>query len=185
MGSIIAVRAGIAPVLSVTLIFGLATSLQAGPALQPKDQGPLSAACDRHVKASPDWVACVGAPRTAMPDEELFYAGYWLAKSGRYVEATSYLNRVRNKDERVLTYLGYAARKQGDMTGALASYAAALERNPDFVVARAYLGEAYLTMGQIVKARAELAEIAKRCGTTCPAHSDLDHHIAAFMKARG
>lgn len=115
-----------------------------------------------------------------MADDELFYAGYWLAKNGRYEDALGYLTLARDKDERVLTYIGFATRKLGRVDEALPLYRAALQRNPDYSVARAYLGEAFLTRGEPDLARAELAEIAKRCGAGCPSYVDLDGHIRDF-----
>jgi tetratricopeptide (TPR) repeat protein len=150
-----------------------------------KDVGPARAGCDASPKGSAAWQACVGAARAEMSDEELFYAGYWLAKSGRYAEALTYLNLARSKDARVLTYIGFATRKQGDVDKALPIYAAALQKDPNFVVARAYLGEAYLTKKQPARAKAELAEIANRCGTACAAYTDLARHIATYESARG
>jgi tetratricopeptide (TPR) repeat protein len=163
-----------------------AASFAAEPAQISKDVGPTSAACDGHAKGSAAWAACVGKATAAMPDRELFYAGYWLAKNGQYREALGYLNLARRKDERVLTYIGFATRKLGDVEGALPIYAEALALNPNYSVARAYLGEAYLTKGEPAKAKAELAEIAARCGTTCAEYADLAGHIARFeMGARG
>jgi predicted Zn-dependent protease len=63
---------------------------------------------------------------------------------------------------------------------ALPMYAKALALNPNYSVARAYLGEAFLTKGQPEKAKAELAEIARRCGTTCAEYADLSGHIAHY-----
>jgi tetratricopeptide (TPR) repeat protein len=115
-----------------------------------------------------------------MPDAELFYAGYWLAKTGHYAEALAYLELTRRKDERVLTYIGFATRKLGDVEAALPLYTRALEINPDYVVARAYLGDAYLTKGEPAKAKAELLEIERRCGKTCAPYADLASHIASY-----
>lgn len=145
-----------------------------------KDTGPLSAACDQHAKGTAAWTACVGAARQGMADEELFYAGYWLAKSGQYEKALGYLALAERKDERVLTYIGFATRKLGRVDEALPYYERALKANPNYVVARAYMGEAFLTKGEPVKARAELAEIAARCGTGCPAYVELKDTIAAY-----
>jgi tetratricopeptide (TPR) repeat protein len=150
-----------------------------------KDVGPAQAGCDASPKGSAAWQACVGAARAEMSDDELFYAGYWLAKSGRFSEALTYLNLARSKDARVLTYIGFATRKQGDVEKALPLYAAALAKDPNFVVARAYLGEAYLTKRDPARAKAELAEIASRCGTACPAYTDLARHIAVYEGAKG
>ena len=154
-------------------------------AVGAKDIGPQSAACDAHDKATAAWTACVGAARSDIPDAELFYAGYWLAKSGRYSEALSYLNRARNKDARILTYIGFATRKLGRVDEALPLYAAALEKDPGYVVARAYLGEAYLMRGEPALARAQLEAIGQQCGTTCAAYIDLQHHVAEFEAQRG
>lgn len=150
-----------------------------------KDQGPASAACDGAAKGSPAWTNCVGQPNVAMADEELFYAGYWLAKNGQYEKALGYLTLARKKDERVLTYIGFATRKLGHVDEALPLYRKALAVNPDYVVARAYMGEAFLTKHEPDKARAELAEIARRCGTSCPAYVDLDNHIQSYAAANG
>lgn len=172
--------------LAVTV---LAATLAAHPAsadqMFSKDTGPALASCDGHAKGTDGWRACVGAARTEMSDDELFYAGYWLAKSGRYSDALTYLNLARVKDARVLTYIGFATRKLGDVDNALPFYSAALKLNPDFVVARAYLGEAHLTKGDPERARTELGEIASRCGTACSAYIDLERHISAYEAEHG
>lgn len=158
-------------------------SPQAAPTSRPggsKDVGPESIGCDRFEKASARWSGCVGNARAEMPSNEAFYAGYWLAKSGRYEEALHYLNEASASDERVLTYIGFATRKLGNVDGALSFYARALSLNPDYAVARAYLGDAYLTKGEPVKAKNELAEIGRRCGTSCAEYAELAAHIADF-----
>lgn len=149
-----------------------------------KDAGPANAACDAHAKGSAAWTACVGAASAKMADEELFYAGYWLAKNGQYETALGYLTLAQQKDERVLTYIGYATRKLGQVDEALPLYRKALEVNPNYVVARAYLGEAFLTKGAPDMARAELDEIATRCGMACPAYVDLKGHISDYEAAK-
>ena len=175
------VRGLTAAALSLTLAAGAA----AGDRAFSKDIGPANAGCDAHAKGSNGWQVCVGAARAEMADDELFYAGYWLAKNGRHSEALTYLDISRTRDARLLTYIGFATRKQGNVDKALQLYAEALAKDPNFVVARAYLGEAYLTKNEPARAKAELSEIAARCGTTCPAYVDLDRHIAAFETAKG
>ncbi len=103
-----------------------------------------------------------------MPDTELFYAGYWLAKSGQYREALDYLVKAEHKDERILTYMGFATRKLGDVELRCRSTARRSTSIPNYVVARAYMGEAFLTKGEPDKAKAELREIEQRCGVDLP-----------------
>lgn len=170
---------------ALPLLTGIAGAESMGAQVFSKDAGPSQAACDAHARGGDGWRACVGAARAQMSDDELFYAGYWLAKSGRYADALTYLNLSRARDAKVLTYIGFATRKLGQVDKALPFYAAALDRDPNFVVARAYLGEAHLTRGEPQLARAQLGEIEARCGTTCPAYVDLDRHIAAYDKAHG
>ena len=62
-----------------------------------KDVGPAHTSCDTQAKGSAGWSACVGAARASMSDDELFYAGYWLAKNGRYADALTYLNLARTQ----------------------------------------------------------------------------------------
>jgi tetratricopeptide (TPR) repeat protein len=149
-----------------------------------KDLGPAGM-CDVHDKGSPAWSGCVGKSVSGLSDEELFYAGYWMARLERYDEAKAYLRQVSAPDVRTLTYLGFATRKSGDVAGAFPLYRRALDINPDFVVARAYLGEALLSIGDHAGARAELSEIALRCGATCAAHAELARHIALYEGQRG
>ena len=52
--------------------------------------------------------------------------------------------------------VGYTSRKLGDYDGALKAYATCLDIKPDYAPAREYLGEAYIELGQIDKAREQL-----------------------------
>mgnify|MGYP003536006484 CR=1 FL=1 len=177
MLSTILVRSLVAAVLAISLAMDASAEGQTFS----KDVGPAHTSCDTQAKGSAGWSACVGAARASMSDDELFYAGYWLAKNGRYADALTYLNLARTKDARVLTYIGFATRKQGDVR----SFRRRYPEGPNFVVARAYLGEAYLTKNEPARAKAELAEIASRCGTTCAAYVDLDRHISNYETAKG
>ncbi len=57
----------------------------------------------------------------------------------------------------VLNGLGYTNRKLGLFTEAIAYYQQALARDPDYVEAREYLGEGYVTLGKLDLAREQLA----------------------------
>lgn len=157
-------------VLAVALITGII------PAAAGKDSAPAGR-CDANAAGSEAWAACT-REAAALSDQELFYAGYWMARLGRYDEAIGYLRQARKPDARTLTYLGFATRKSGDLPGAFTYYRQALALDPDFVVARAYMGEAHLALGDVVSARGQLAEIAQRCGAVCAAYDDLARNIA-------
>lgn len=149
-----------------------------------KDTGPAGA-CDVHSKDSAAWRSCLGAARAAMPSNELFYAGYWLARSGKYEEALGYLSLADKTDARVLTYIGFATRKLGDVEAAMPYYSKALALQPGYNVARAYLGEAYLTKGEPAMAKAELNEIESRCGTACAEYAFLADAMARYEAQKG
>ena len=57
--------------------------------------------------------------------------------------------------------VGYASRKLGKYDDALKAYDKCLALKPDFAPAHEYRGEAYLEMGRIADARAELAALEK------------------------
>jgi tetratricopeptide (TPR) repeat protein len=113
-----------------------------------------------------------------LSDQEIFYSGYWLARTGQYADALEILNKSAVKDERILTYIGFATRKLGDHQAAMGYYERALAMNPNYTVARAYMGEAFITRGNVAAARDQLGEIAKRCGTTCAEYSELATELA-------
>jgi Flp pilus assembly protein TadD len=105
--------------------------------------------------------------------DEIYYSGYWLARTGQYADAIDMLSKATTKDERILTYIGFATRKLGNHDAAMQLYSQALTLNPNYTVARAYMGEAFITKGDIAKAREQLSEIAVRCGTTCAEYGEL------------
>ena len=97
---------------------------------------------------------CVAPKQGLLDDDSLYEAGRGLAMAGRYGEAITVLGYVANKaDPRVLNYLGYSHRKAGRIQVGLGYYQEALRINPDYVLAREYLGEAYLTLGDLASAQ--------------------------------
>jgi tetratricopeptide (TPR) repeat protein len=131
-------------------------------------------------KANKDKPACQN--KRGMIDEELYNAAYWLNRDGKYAEALTLLKQISDgRDYRVLTAQGFATRKLGDVDAALPFYMQALALNPAATRTREYLGEAYLTKGDVGRARGQLDEIANRCGTTCDGYAKLAAAIAQFQ----
>jgi len=115
--------------------------------------------------------------------DRLYEEGRTLAKAGRYGEAIVLLSSLADSgDPRVLNYLGYSHRMQGRIEVGLGYYEEALRVNPDFTLAREYMGEAYLQKGDLDRARQQLSEIEKRCGTGCDEYVELQKRIDAYLK---
>ena len=71
-------------------------------------------------------------------------------------------------------------RIEGQMAEAETWYLKALRIQPNHLGANEYLGELYVMTGQMSKAKARLAAIAKICGnTSCEEYGDLYRAIAA------
>jgi tetratricopeptide (TPR) repeat protein len=117
---------------------------------------------------------CRKASSSVLPDEELYAQGRLLAKGGHYDWALEVFAAVENQnDPRVLNYIGYSNRKAGRLDAGISYYRKALAIDPNFVLAREYLGEGYVAAGKIELAKVELAEIETRCGTACEEYVDL------------
>lgn len=123
---------------------------------------------------------CVKAQSGVLPDEELYQQGRALAKEARYDWAIAVLSTIQDQqDPRVLNYLGYSNRKAGRLDIGITYYQKALAIDPNFNLAREYLGEGYLAAGRVDLAMNQLAEIAKSCGTSCEEYRELNAAITA------
>lgn len=126
---------------------------------------------------------CVDPTKSEVDTDSLYEAGRALAMDERYGEAINVLSLAADRgDPRVLNYLGYSHRMQGRVTVGLGYYQEALAIDPDFTLAREYMGEAYLQKGDVKAARAQLREIEARCGTGCKEYSELAEQIASHVK---
>lgn len=153
---------------AATFSFGAAMLSAPAAAQKGEPAAPKTKKCEKGKK-------CL---REDLSDQEIFYSGYWLARTGQYADAREILNKAAVKDERVLTYIGFATRKLGDHDTAMGFYERALVLNPGYTVARAYMGEAFIAKGDLAKAREQLGEIARRCGTSCVEYSELATELA-------
>lgn len=77
----------------------------------------------------------------------------------------------------ILNYLGYSHRKLGKFDKAQGYYAQALKINPDHLGATEYLGELYLEIGEIKKAKRQLAKLDRLCDFGCAEREDLARQI--------
>lgn len=78
--------------------------------------------------------------------------------------------------------LGYTTRKgpNPDMSLVFSAYAEALRIDPKHRGAREYLGEAYLQINDLAKAKEQLALLSKICTFGCEEYSDLKQSIKQY-----
>jgi tetratricopeptide (TPR) repeat protein len=122
---------------------------------------------------------CVKAENGVVPDKALADYAYALIKAGRYDEALSSLDLLKNPNTPVaLNYRGYATRKLGRIDEGISYYLRSVALDPHYAQVREYLGEAYLLKGDAASAQAQLRAIKGICGTVCEAYEHLAVAIA-------
>ncbi len=135
----------------------------------------------------------------AAPDGELTLAGAFIqfatAKDGdaAYLQASGLINEGRYEDALyslraaglalgphadVLTYQGFANRKLHRYDTAIGFYSAALKLNPEHRGANEYLGEYYVEMGDLAKAKQQLVKLDSICKFGCEEAEELRRWIA-------
>ncbi len=114
---------------------------------------------------------CVLITEEMLDDDASYRAVREMAYAGRLDDALAVLARMGEGDsDRVLTYRGFIARKQGRMSAAMTYYSAALLQNPDNLLTRSYMGQGLVVLGDVKAARAQLVQIRARGGAgTWPA----------------
>lgn len=125
---------------------------------------------------------CVKKKAGVVDDRQLKAQGWALARAGRYDDAIGLFSLAADqKDPEVLNGLGYANRKAGRFDIAFNYYKRALTIDPDYVLAREYLGEGLVAIGRPDLAKIQLKEIGNRCGTACVEYVKL----AAVIDGKG
>lgn len=160
------------------LIVGFVLAWAPGLALAYSDDEPETPKCDKGFVYSESEKKCVKKTSENLSDDDLYSEAVVQAKNGDYDEALDLLSRIKDQNQaRVLNYIGYSTRKKGDLDKGISFYHKALKIDPNYILAREYLGEGYLQKGLIDKAKVELGEIGKRCGTSCEEYIELAQKI--------
>ncbi|WP_375281274.1 tetratricopeptide repeat protein [Pseudooctadecabacter sp.] len=107
---------------------------------------------------------CMTPEQSTNDDSAMMDAVRELAYAGRYADARTVLDQLDPADSMVQTYYGFTARKTGDVDGAMSFYQTALTIDPDNNLARSYMGQGMVAMGDLVGAQAQLSEIRARDG---------------------
>jgi Flp pilus assembly protein TadD len=79
----------------------------------------------------------------------------------------------------VYNLLGFSLRKSGDRESGATFYRKALDFDANHKGALEYQGELFVELGQIDKAKANLAKLATLCPSGCEEREDLEKAIAA------
>jgi tetratricopeptide (TPR) repeat protein len=79
----------------------------------------------------------------------------------------------------VYNLMGFSHRKSGDMAQAATFYAKSLDFDASHKGALEYQGEMFVELGQLDKAKANLAKLAKLCPKGCEEREDLEKAIAS------
>lgn len=101
-------------------------------------------------------------------------------KRQRYRQAVATLRQILAADPNnadALNLMGYSLRKSGDYKNAQGFYLKALKISPRHRDANEYLGELYVEIGQLAKARERLRALEAICGTGCEQYRELKQSI--------
>ena len=117
-----------------------------------------------------------------------YTAGVKAIESKDFVRAMTLLEVAVQRtpdDADAWNYLAYATRKNGDPTKAIPLYEKALALDPRHLGAHEYIGEAYLDLNDLPKAKEHLARLNKLCLLSCEEYRDLKKAVQAYEKAHG
>jgi tetratricopeptide (TPR) repeat protein len=124
----------------------------------------------------------------ARPEDPQYTAAVKAVKAGEYAKAIPLLDGVVSRDTKnadAYNWLAYATRKNGNPTAALPLYEKALAIDPKHKGAHEYIGEAYLMLDNLPKAREHLRTLDSLCLITCSEYRDLKRAVEAYEKSGG
>lgn len=161
------------PFLALGLLLGQANAAGSDSSEPPKPT-ETTQQCDNGQMWDKKTKSCVSAQQGMFDDDALYDAARELAYDDQYENAIELLQLASNPDDpRILNYLGFANRKAGRMDVGMGYYKEALKRDPDYILARSYMGQAYLQQNKRNAAREQLLEIEARGGKGTWAHTAL------------
>ena len=82
-------------------------------------------------------------------------------------------------------WLAYATRKNGDPAKSIPIYQKALALDPKHLGAHEYIGEAYLALDDLPRAKDHLARLNRLCLFGCEQYTDLKKAVEAYQKSAG
>ncbi|MGH7397547.1 MAG: tetratricopeptide repeat protein [Candidatus Rokuibacteriota bacterium] len=128
-----------------------------------------------------------GATTPARPEDPQYTAAVKAIKANEYAKAVPLLEGVVSRESNnadAYNWLAYATRKSGNPAASLPHYQKALAIDPRHRGAHEYIGEAYLMVGNVAKAREHLAALDKLCFFSCGEFRDLKRAIERHESAK-
>jgi tetratricopeptide (TPR) repeat protein len=129
-----------------------------------------------------------GGNSSATPRDSQYAEAERAVKRGDYPAAIRLLEGVVAKDQRnadAYNLLAYSIRKSGDPGKSIPIYEKALAIDPKHKGAHEYIGEAYLALGDLDKAKQHLAILDKLCLFPCEEYTDLKKAVQAYESGGG
>ena len=119
------------------------------------------------------------------PEDPDYTAAVKAIKAKNYAAAIPLLEAVVTRDDTnadAYNWLAYATRKNGDPGKSVPIYEKALAIDPKHRGAHEYIGEAYLALNNLPKAKEHLARLDKLCFFPCSEYTDLKKAVQAYEK---
>ena len=122
----------------------------------------------------------------AKPEDAQYTAALKAIKAKEYARAIPLLEGVTQREPQnadAYNWLAYATRKNGDPRASIPIYQKALAIDPKHKGAHEYIGEAYLMLGDLPKAKEHLKTLDSLCFITCEEYRDLKRAVQAYEKS--
>ena len=119
------------------------------------------------------------------PQDPDYTAGVAAIKAKQFERAIPLLEKVTTREPKnadAYNWLAYAIRKNGDPAASISIYEKALALDPKHRGAHEYIGEAYLALNDLPKAKQHLQRLDKLCFLPCEEYTDLKRAVEAFEK---
>lgn len=166
--------------IAASLMIAAPAALHAAGDETPPAQTNTTKKCKKGKVYDAETKKCLKVESHNFTDDQLYLAARELAYDGQYLNALHVLDAAQNQnDPRILNYRGFTNRKLGNHAVAMEFYEAALSIDPDYILARSYMGQGLLAAGDVDGARLQLAEIRERGGR------DTWSYVALNMALRG
>ncbi len=126
--------------------------------------------------------------RSGKPADPQYGDAVRAIKAGKFDQAIPLLEGVVARDGTnadAYNWLAYAIRRDGDPARAIPIYQKALTLDPKHRGAHEYIGEAYLMLGDVGKAKEHLVTLNSLCTFSCSEYRDLKKSIEAYEKSGG